>query len=51
MLPVGAEDPVDNLISVSFVENSQGVAGAAEEALRDRLRSLPNLARALSHYE
>jgi hypothetical protein len=52
MLPVGADDdPVDNLIWVSFVENSQGVAGDSEEALRDRLRSFPNLARALSHYE
>jgi hypothetical protein len=51
MLPVGGDDPVDNLIWVSFVENAQGVTGDSEEALRNRLRSLPNLARALSHYE
>lgn len=47
----GAGDPVHNLIWVSFVENTQGLPGDSEEALRDRLRSFPNLARALSHYE
>jgi hypothetical protein len=52
MLPPGDDDdPVDNLIWVSFVENAQGVPGDSEEALRDRLRSFPNLARALSYYE
>ncbi len=51
MLPAGQDDPVDNLIWVSFVENAQGFAGDSEERLRDRVRSLPNLARALSHYE
>lgn len=53
MLPAGvdADDPVDTLIWVSFVENAQGVAGDSEEALRERLRSFPNLAFALSHYE
>lgn len=51
MLPAGGDDPVDDVIWVSFVENAQGVGGDPEEALRDRLRSYPNLARALSHYE
>ncbi len=52
ILPEGQdEDPVDNLVWVSFVENAQGIAGDDEEPLRDRLRSLPNLARALSFYE
>jgi hypothetical protein len=52
MLPEGDDDdPVDNLVWVSFVENTQGVAGDAEEPLRDRMHSFPNLARALSHYE
>jgi hypothetical protein len=51
MLPAGEDDPVDTLIWASLVENAQGVAGDAEEPLRDRLRSFPNLARALSHYE
>ena len=51
MLTVEGDDSVDNLIGVSFVENAQGVTGDSEEALRSRLRSLPNLARALSHYE
>jgi hypothetical protein len=45
------DDPVDNLVWVSFVENAQGVAGDADESLRDRLRRFPNLARALSYYE
>lgn len=51
ILPEGDDDPVDNLVWVSFVENTQGVAGAAEEPLRHRMHSFPNLARALSHYE
>src|SRR5688572_6987132 len=51
MLPEGHDDPVDNLIWVSFVENAQGVARDPEESLRDRLRSFPSLSRALSHYE
>ena len=51
MSPNGKDDPIDNLIWVSFVENAQGVPGDPEAALRDRMRSLPNLARALSHYE
>jgi hypothetical protein len=51
ILPNGGDDPVDNLVWVSFVENAQGVVGDSEEALRDRLRAFPNLARALSHYE
>ena len=51
ILPEGEDDPVDNLVWVSFVENAQGVAGDDEEPLRDRLRSFPNLARALSFYE
>jgi hypothetical protein len=51
ILPEGEEDPVDNLVWVSFVENTQGEAGDAEEPLRDRMHSFPNLARALSHYE
>jgi hypothetical protein len=51
ILPEGEDDPVDNLVWVSFVENTQGVAGDAEEPLRERMHSFPNLARALSHYE
>ena len=51
IMPNGGDDPVDNLIWVSFVENAQGVTADPEEALRERLRSFPNLARALSHYE
>ena len=51
MLLVSDDDRVDNLIWVSFVENAQGVTGDSEEALRDRLRSFPNLAHALSYYE
>jgi len=46
----GEDDPVDNLIWVSFVENATGDS-ESEHALRDRLRSFPNLAHALSHYE
>jgi hypothetical protein len=45
------DDPVNNLIWVSFVENAQGVIGDSEESLRDRVRSFPRLGRALSHYE
>jgi hypothetical protein len=45
------DDPVNNLIWVSFVENAQGVTGDPETSLRDRLRSYPSLGRALSHYE
>ena len=45
------DDPVDNLIWVSFVENAQGVPGDPEEDLRRRIRAFANLARALSHYE
>jgi hypothetical protein len=45
------DDPVNNLIWVSFVENAQGVTGDSEESLRDRVRSFPRLGRALSHYE
>jgi hypothetical protein len=51
MLPADEDDPVDNLIWVSFAENAQGAAGDAQEPSRDRLRSFPNLAHALSHYE
>jgi hypothetical protein len=51
LLLVSDDDPVDNVIWVSFVENAQGVPGDSEEALRDRLRSFPNLARALSYSE
>ena len=51
ILPEGEDDPVDNLVSASFVENAQGVAGDAEAPLRERMHSFPNLARALSHYE
>lgn len=51
MLPEDDDDPVDNLIWVSFVENAQGVAGDPQESLRDRLRSFASLGRALSHYE
>jgi hypothetical protein len=51
ILPEGEDDPVDNLVWVSFVENTQGVAGDAEEPLRERMHSFPNLARALRHYE
>lgn len=51
LIPEGEDDPVDNIVWVSFVENAQGVGGDAEEALRSRLRRFPNLARALSHYE
>jgi hypothetical protein len=51
MLPEPADDPVDNLIWTSFVENAQGLAGDSQEALRDRLRAFPNLVRVLSHYE
>jgi hypothetical protein len=50
-MPNGGDDPVDNLIWVPFVENAQGVTVDPEEALRERLRSFPNLARALSHCE
>jgi hypothetical protein len=49
ILPEGQEDdPVNNLVWVSFVENA---STDADEPLRTRLRSFPNLARALSHYE
>ena len=49
ILPDGREDdPVNNLIWVSFVENA---STDADEPLRTRLRSFPNLARALSYYE
>jgi hypothetical protein len=48
ILPEGEGDPVDNLVWVSFVENA---STDADEPLRPRLRSLPNLARALSYYE
>ena len=41
----GDNDPVENLIWVSFVENAQGVSRDSEESLRIRLRSFPNLAR------
>jgi hypothetical protein len=50
LLLAGEDDPVDNLIWVSFVENATGDS-ESEHALRDRLRSFPNLAHALSHYE
>jgi hypothetical protein len=46
-----SDDEVDNLISVSFVENAQGVAGDAESELRRQIRAHPNLARQLSRYE
>jgi hypothetical protein len=45
ILPEGEDDPVDNLVWVSFVES------AHSRPLLERLRSFPNLARALSHYE
>lgn len=48
LLPEGEDDPVNNVIWVSFVENA---STDADEPLRSRLRSFPNLARALSHYE
>jgi hypothetical protein len=49
ILPEGQEDdPVDNLVWLSFVENA---ATDADEPLRTRLRSFPNLARALSYYQ
>lgn len=48
ILPEGQDDPVDNLVWVSFVENA---STDADEPLRTRLRSFPNLARALSYYE
>ena len=51
VLPEGEDDPDDNLVWVSFVENAQGLPGDPEEQLRERLRSFPNLSRALSHYE
>ena len=48
ILPEGQEDdPVNNLVWVSFVENAPT---DADEPLRTRLRSFPNLARALSFY-
>ena len=46
-----SDDEVDNLISVSFVENAQGVAGDDETELRRQIRRHQNLARQLSHYE
>jgi hypothetical protein len=46
-----SDDEVDNLISVSFVENAQGVAGDDEAELRRQIRRHPNLARQLSRYE
>ena len=46
-----ADDEVENLIWVSFVENAQGVPGDDEEALRHELRRYPHLANALAHYE
>lgn len=46
-----SDDEVDNLISVSFVENAQGVAGDDEVELRRQIRGHPNLARQLSRYE
>jgi hypothetical protein len=48
ILPEGEDDPVDNVVWVSFVENA---STDADEPLRTRLRSFPNLARALSHYQ
>jgi hypothetical protein len=38
LLPEDADDSVDNLVWVSFVENAQGVAGDAEDVLRARMR-------------
>ena len=46
-----SDDYVDNLVWVSFVENSQASPGDPEKQLRESLRGYPNLARALSHYE
>jgi hypothetical protein len=46
-----SDDEVDNLISVSFVENAQGVAGDDEAELRQEIRGHRNLARQLSRYE
>jgi hypothetical protein len=43
-----SEDEVANLVWVSFVENA---STDEDEPLRAALRSYPNLARALSHYE
>ncbi len=49
ILPEGEDDdPVNNLVWASFVENA---STDADEPLRTRLRSFPNLARALSPYE
>lgn len=48
ILPEDEDDPVDNLVWVSFVENA---STDDDEPLRSRLREFPNLARALSHYE
>ena len=49
ILPEGQEDdPVNNVVWVSFVENA---STDADEPLRTRLRSFPNLGRALSHFE
>jgi hypothetical protein len=38
------EDPVDNLIWVSFVENAKGLPGDEDESLREKMRSFQNLA-------
>jgi hypothetical protein len=49
LLPEGQpDDPVNNLVWVSFVENA---STDADEPLRGRLREFPNLARALSYFE
>ena len=49
LLPEGEkDDPVNNVIWVSFVENA---SGDTDELLRTRLRSFPNLTRVLRYYE
>jgi len=48
ILAEGEDDPVGNLVWVSFVENA---STDDDEPLRTRLRSFPNLARAVSSYQ
>jgi hypothetical protein len=47
----GTDDPVENVVWVSFVENASGLPGDPEEPLREQIRRFPSLAHALSHYE
>ena len=47
----GTDDPVENVVWVSFVENATGVPGDDAEPLRDELRQFHYLGYALARYE